>query len=139
MSEVDEIVGFEEPEDDVNRDAYEVIGAAIAVHKALGPGHSDSVYENSLAIELEHRGVPFERQKQYEVFYRGKLVGTGRMDFVIRGHLIIEIKAVAELAPIHTAQTIGYLKANSMRLAVLINFNVNRLKDGGVKRVAYGK
>ena len=139
MSEVDEIIGFEEPETELDRDAFEVIGAAIAVHKVLGPGHAESVYENALAVELELRGIGFERQKPYDVTYRGRVVGTGRIDLLVRRRLVIEIKAVVEFAPIHTSQTISYLKANGFKLGILINFNVPRLKDGGVKRVAYGR
>lgn len=139
MSEIDEIVGFEEPQDQVNQDAYDVIGAAIAVHKELGPGHAESVYENALAIELELRGIPFERQRSYELFYKGRPVGTGKLDFLIRGNLVVEIKAVSDLAPIHTSQTIAYCKATVCKLGLLLNFNVVRIKDGGVKRFACGK
>lgn len=139
MSEVDDILGFAEPEDDLDRDAFEVIGAAINVRKALGPGHAEAVYESALAVELEHLGIPFERQHPYDASYRGRVVGAGRIDLIVRGRLIVEIKSVAELSPIHTAQVIGYLRATGLMLALLINFNVVRLKDGGVKRVAYGK
>lgn len=139
MGEVDDIVGFEEPQDQVNQDAYEVIGAAIAVHRELGPGHAEAVYERALIVELELRGIPVESQPSYQVHYKGHVVGTGRLDLLVRGHLVVEIKAVSELAPVHTAQVIAYLKAVGCRLALLLNFNVPRMKDGGVKRIAYGK
>jgi GxxExxY protein len=135
---VDEIVGFEEPGDELDRLAYEVIGAALAVHKDLGAGHLESVYEEALCVELEYRGIPFERQKTYEVFYRGRKVGGGRFDLLVGGTLIVETKAVEDLAPVHTAQIIGYPKANRCRLGLLFNFNVSLLKNG-VRRVAYTK
>ena len=112
-----------------------VIGAAIEVHRHLGPGYLEGVYEDALAVELTLRGVPFARQVVFGLDYKGHVVGEGRLDFLVDGCLIVELKAVEALAPIHTAQCISYLKANKQRLALLINFNVSVLKDG-IKRVA---
>jgi GxxExxY protein len=111
-----------------------VIGAAIAVHKALGPGFLESVYEAALCIELERRKIPFKRQVAFDIHYDGKPVGQGRIDLLIGDGLIIEIKAIDAFAPIHTAQAISYLKATSLHLALLINFNVPVLKNG-IKRI----
>ena len=115
--------------------ANKVIGAAIEVHRHLGPGYLESVYEEALAVELTLRGVPFARQMVFGLDYKGHVIGEGRLDFLVDDCLIVELKAVEGLAPIHTAQCISYLKANQRRLALLINFNVSVLKDG-IKRVA---
>ena len=115
--------------------ANKVIGAAIEVHRHLGPGYLESVYEEALAVELTLRGIPFARQVVFGLDYKGHVIGEGRLDFLVDDCLIVELKAVEGLAPIHTAQCISYLKANQRRLALLINFNVSVLKDG-IKRVA---
>lgn len=112
-----------------------VIGAAIEVHRHLGPGYLESVYEDALAVELTLRGIPFARQVVFGLDYKGHVVGEGRLDFLVDGCLIVELKAVETLAPVHKAQCISYLKAKRQRLALLINFNVTVLKDG-IKRVA---
>lgn len=112
-----------------------VIGAAIEVHRHLGPGYLESVYEEALAVELTLRGVPFARQVVFGLDYKGHIVGEGRLDFLVDSCLVVELKAIEAFAPIHTAKCISYLKANQRRLALLINFNVSVLKDG-IKRVA---
>ena len=112
-----------------------VIGTAIEVHRHLGSGYLESVYEEALAVELTLGGIPFARQVVFALDYKGQKVGEGRMDFLVDGGLIVELKAVEALAPIHIAQAISYLKATKYRLALLINFNVPVLKDG-IKRVA---
>ena len=112
-----------------------VIGAAIKVHRHLGPGYLESVYEEALAVELTLRSIPFARQVVFGLDYKGHVVGEGRLDFLVDGCLIVELKAVEALAGIHTAQCISYLKANQRRLALLINFNVSVLKNG-LKRIA---
>jgi GxxExxY protein len=135
MSEVDEIVGFEEPGDEEDRLAYAVIGALIEVHKALGPGHAEAVYERAVCIELTTRGISFVRQARYCVTYKGQEVGEGRIDILVDDKLLIELKTCEELASIHTAQVISYLKATGKKLAILVNFNVTKLKNG-IKRIA---
>jgi GxxExxY protein len=119
----------------LNRITRDVIGAAIEVHRTLGPGHLESVYENALIIELAERGIPFEAQFPVSIYYKNHLVGTGKVDLLVGDLAIVEIKAVEALAPIHTAQLISYLKITGKRLGLLINFNVRVLKDG-IKRVA---
>ena len=119
----------------VEEAATKVIGAAIEVHKILGPGYLESVYEEALAVELTLRGIFFSRQLTFALDYKGHKIGEGRMDFLVDGCLVVELKAIEALAPIHTAQAISYLKATKHRLALLINFNVPVLKDG-IKRVA---
>ena len=114
--------------------AAKVIGAAIEVHRVLGPGYLEHVYEQALAIELKLRGVPFVQQKPMCVDYKGHAVGEGRVDFLIDSCLIVELKAVDVLAPIHIAQVMSYLKAMNLPLGILINFNVTLLKQG-IRRV----
>ena len=135
MIEIDEIVGFEEPGDEVDRLAYAVIGALIEVHRELGPGHSESTYETAVCVELTARGIPFVRQSRYRVVYKGQEVGEGRLDLLVGELLIVEIKACEELTSIHTAQVLSYFKATGKKLAILVNFNVRQLKQG-IKRIA---
>ena len=118
----------------MNQLTESVIGAAIEVHRALGPGFLESTYGKALAIELRHRRISFEQEAPIAMSYRGESIGEGRLDFLVEGKLILELKAVDQLHPIHTAQAISYLKATGHKLALLINFNVPVLKDG-IKRV----
>ena len=113
----------------------EVIGAAIEVHRVLGPGHLESAYENALAIEFEIRGIAFERQFALPLRYKGNDVGESRLDFLVESELIVELKAIEALAPVHTAQVIAYLKTTAKKRALLINFNVPVLKQG-IKRIS---
>ncbi len=135
MDNVDEMMGFEEPADEVDRLAFAVVGACIEVHRELGPGHTESVYEKALCVELTLHSIPFMQQSRYALLYKDHEVGDGRLDLLVGGLLVVEIKAVESLSPLHTAKVISYLKATNKQLALLINFNVRRLKDG-VKRVA---
>ena len=114
--------------------AQKVIGAAIQVHKTLGPGFMESVYEESICIELQKRGTPFQRQHSVSLLYEGVRVGEARIDLLVDRRLIVELKAVEDLVKVHTAQTISYLRAANLRLGLLINFNVPVLKDG-IKRI----
>ena len=122
------------PEQEVKQLAHRVIGAALEVHKTLGPGFLETVYEEALCIELELQNILFKRQYQMETIYKGRQVGMGRLDLIVGDKLIIELKAVDLLAPIHTAQVLSYLKATGFSLGLLINFNVPILKEG-IKRV----
>ena len=125
---------FWEPGPEADRRAREVIGAGIEVHRLLGPGFLESVYEQALAKELRYRDIPFKRQLPVGVAYKGELVGEARLDFVVDGCLVVEVKAVDQLAPIHTAQVISYLRATEIKLGLLLNFNVPLLPQG-MKRV----
>jgi GxxExxY protein len=123
-----------EPGEQVNQLAHAVIGAAIEVHRLLGPGHAESVYEEALCIEFQLRSIPYERQKLVHIVYKGTRVGETRLDILVGGLLVVELKSVETLAPVHMAQIISYLRATSNKLGLLINFNVAVLKDG-IKRV----
>jgi GxxExxY protein len=113
-----------------------VIGAAIEVHRKLGPGYLESVYEDALAIELYLRHIPFVRQAPVAVNYKGHLIGQGRIDIVVADLLVVELKAVEKLSEVHVAQVISYLKATGLHLGLLINFNVPTLKQG-LQRVVF--
>lgn len=115
-----------------------VIGAGIEVHRSLGPGYLECVYEESLEIELGLRGVGCLRQAPVVVSYKGRPVGEGRLDILVENCLILELKTVETLMPIHQDQRISYLKATDLTLGLLINFNVPVLRDG-IKRIAYTK
>lgn len=114
----------------------QLIGAAIDVHRALGPGLLESAYEACVAHELVLRGVSIARQVELPVAYRGLQVDAGfRIDLVVEGLIVVELKAVERVAPIHEAQLLTYLKLSGLRLGFLINFNVTMLRDGIVRRV----
>ena len=119
-----------EPSGALNALAGAVIGAAISVHRELGPGYLESVYEEALALELRMAGVPFERQVMVAVMYRGQEVGQGKLDMLVDRQLVVELKAVDRLAPIHRAQMISYLKATGCMLGLVINFNETTLAKG---------
>jgi GxxExxY protein len=108
-----------------------VIGAAIEVHKLLGPGLLESIYHRALCHELALRGLPFEPQKAVHVNYKGVDLGDDlKLDILVDGKLIVELKAVDKLHPVHEAQLITYLKLTGLHTGLLINFNVRLLKDG---------
>ncbi|NJM71936.1 MAG: GxxExxY protein [Scytonema sp. RU_4_4] len=111
-----------------------VIGAAIEVHRLLGPGFLESVYHKALEVEFQMRGISYKSKPPVAVNYKGYQVGEGELDFLISDVLIVELKAVDKLAPIHEAQVISYLKMTNQYLALLINFNVPVLKEG-IKRI----
>ncbi len=122
----------------LNRITEAVIGAAIAVHRELGPGLLESAYEACLAYELAEQGLAVERQKALPVKYRGVKVDCGyRIDLVVEGKVIIELKTVEKLSPIHEAQLLSYLKLSGCKVGLLINFNVKALKNG-VRRLVLG-
>ncbi|PAW86510.1 MAG: GxxExxY protein [Pedosphaera sp. Tous-C6FEB] len=108
-----------------------VIGAAIEVHRVLGPGLLESAYEECLCHELSLRGIAFERQLALPVDYKGVRLDCGyRLDIVLPGKLVVELKAVEQLASIHDAQLLTYLKLSGIRTGLLLNFNVPLLRDG---------
>ena len=113
-----------------------VIGAAIEVHRALGPGLLESAYMRCLQHELTLRGIVFRTEVAVPVVFKGVRLECGyRLDFVIEEKIILEVKAVEALAPIHEAQLLTYLRLSGMRVGLLINFNSPVLKDGIVRRV----
>jgi GxxExxY protein len=116
---------------ELNEISGQVIGAAIEVHRNLGPGLLESTYETCLAHELEMRGLCTERQKTLPVIYKDIRLDDGyRIDLIVDQKVVVEIKSVDELAPVHEAQVLMYLKLSNLRLGLLINFNVPLLKQG---------
>ena len=111
-----------------------IISCAIEVHKTLGPGLLENIYEEALGYEFELRGIPYERQKEIGLKYKGREIGKHRIDYLIEDQVIVELKAVGAMNKIYEAQVLTYLKAMDKRVGLLINFNVERLKDG-VKRL----
>ena len=113
-----------------------VIGAAIEVHRTLGPGLLESAYEECLCFELARRQVPFERQVPLPVDYKGVKLDYGyRLDLLVAKQLIVELKCVERIEPIHEAQLLTYLRLSRCRAGLLMNFHVPLLKDGIVRRV----
>lgn len=121
-----------------NAPSKAIIGAAIEVHRHLGPGLLESAYEACLCRELKLRDIPFERQRPLPLTYKSESVDCGyRLDIVAANLVVIEIKTVDLLMPIHEAQVLTYLRLSGLRLGLLLNFNVAVLKDG-IRRIALG-
>jgi GxxExxY protein len=112
-----------------------IIAAAIEVHKVLGPGLIEHVYQDALGIEMGLRGIPYEKQVEKEFHYKGVPIKGQRLDFVVAGEVVVEIKSVSELPDVAYAQVLSYLKATGLRRALLLNFGMKRMIDG-VKRVS---
>lgn len=113
-----------------------IIGSAIEVHRALGPGLLESAYESCLARELALRDVPFERQVHIQICYKGSNLDCGyRLDLVVDERIIVELKCVETILPVHEAQLLTYLRMTGKRIGLLLNFNVRVLKDGIVRKV----
>jgi GxxExxY protein len=113
-----------------------VIGAAIEVHRILGPGLLESAYQRCLEYELELRGIPFQRQVDLPIVNKGVELDCGyKMDLVVEGKLVLELKAVEKLTDLHEAQLLTYLRLSSVRVGLLLNFNSVLLRDGIVRRV----
>ena len=125
-----------EPTEQEDEFARRVIGAAIEVHRLLGPGYLEKVYEEALAIEMSLQGIPYARQQTVSVQYKSHTVGEGKLDFLVGECLVVELKAVDTLAEIRRAQVLSYLKVTGLCLGLLVNFQVPILKDG-IKRVVY--
>ena len=127
-------MAFEPISQDDERIAHEVIGAAIEVHRLLGPGFLEKIYERALVHELALGNIAVQPQREILVPYKEIMIPGQQLDLLVGERVIVELKAVSELAPIHEAQLLSYLKATGLRLGLLINFNVRLLKDG-IKRL----
>ena len=112
-----------------------IISAAIEVHRILGNGLLESIYEEALCYELSLRGIPFERQKELDIVYKDKVIKGQRLDLLVFGEVVVEIKSVRKLEDVFTAQTLSYLKSMKLKRALLINFGESRLVDG-IKRIS---
>jgi GxxExxY protein len=107
--------------------SFNIMEAVFEVHNVLGPGYSENIYEEALAKEFKERKIPFERQKSIEVNYKGEKVGEYKLDMVIDGKIVLELKAVTELNSIFESQLISYLKATGIKLGILINFGSRKV------------
>jgi len=114
--------------------SFKVVGCAMEVHKALGPGFSEAVYERALEIELKKQGLAFERQKRFRVTYEEEAVGDFRTDFVIESKIILELKAVSEMPGVFERQLHSYLQVSKLHLGILMNFGKEKLES---KRIVY--
>ncbi len=121
---------------DINELSSKIIGAAIEVQKALGPGLLESTYEECLCDELSLRDLSLERQKHLAVQYKGIKLDCGyRLDVVVENAIILELKSCEKIEPIHRAQLLTYLKVSGLNLGLILNFNVTVMKDGIVRVV----
>ncbi len=114
-----------------NEISEKVIGICIKVHRYFGPGLFESIYEEAICTELTMEEIPFTRQQEIDVYYEGILLNVAfRADIIVDNKVIIEIKSIENLAPVHKKQVITYLRLTDLKLGLLINFNVNLLKEG---------
>ena len=135
MTEINEAIATERQENDISG---KIIGAAIEVHKKLGPGLLESAYEECLCCEMQLRGIEFKRQVPLSLNYKGIVLDCGyRLDLLVEDKVIVELKSIEGLEPIHEAQMLTYLKLRNAWLGLIINFNVIMLKDG-VRRLVNG-
>ena len=135
MTEINQRVATERQENDITG---KIIGAAIEVHKKLGPGLLESAYEECLCCEMQLRGIEFKRQVPLSLNYKGVVLDCGyRLDLLVEDKVIVELKSIEGLEPIHEAQMLTYLKLRNAWLGLIINFNVIMLKDG-VRRLVNG-
>ena len=121
---------------ELNQLSYDIIGCTYQVHKKLGPGLLESTYETCLCYELQKKGIQYERQKELNINYDEILLQNAyRIDLLVENKIMLELKAVDELKPIHTAQLLTYMKLSNIHIGLLINFNTVNLQNG-IKRYA---
>ena len=126
-------------QDRINAITEKIIGAALAVHRELGPGLLESAYEACLMLELLQRGLRVERQVSLPVVYRGHTLDCAyRMDLLVENEVVVEVKSVEKIEPVHPSQLLSYLRLSKRNVGLLINFNVKWLVSDGVKRVVNG-
>ncbi len=114
--------------------AEKVIGMCLSVHRELGAGMNEGVYVRACQLEFEENGVSYDSERAVPIRYHGKLICTQRIDLLVENQLIVEAKSVDRIHPVHVAQAVSYLRATGLRLALVINFNVDLLKRG-IRRV----
>jgi GxxExxY protein len=121
--------------EDLEAIVHQTIGCCIAVHRALGPGLLEHIYSKAVRLELTANGVAFECEKRIPVIYRGERLCDQYIDFIVAGSIVLEIKSVEQLAPIHHSQLLNYMRLSHLRVGLLINFNVAVLRDGVNRKV----
>ncbi len=107
---------------------HKIIGCAMEVHKTLGNGFQEVIYQRALAIEMRTQGLDFEREKEIPIFYKGQDIGTRRVDFFVENKIMVELKAIIQLEDVHLAQAMNYLEAYNMEIGLLINFGAKSLQ-----------
>ncbi len=112
-----------------------IIGAAIEVHRELGPGLLESIYEEALCFEFELQGIKYQRQVPADIIYKGKVIKGQKIDLLVEDEVVVEIKSLSKMPEVALAQTLSYLKATNLRRGLIVNFGEKRLVDG-IKRVA---
>ena len=105
-----------------------IIGCAMEIHRFLGNGFQEIIYQRALEIEMRSQGLEFSREHEMEIFYKGESIGIGRVDFLVEGKIMVELKAVVQLEDVHLAQAINYLEAYGMEIGLLINFGSQSLQ-----------
>ena len=115
-------------ENDIDRLTHRIIGCAMKVHSTLGNGFQEVIYQRALAIELSYEGISFQRELEMSIFYRGEQIGTRRVDFLVEGEVMVEIKAIEKLEGVHKAQAINYCEAYDIADGLLINFGDTSLE-----------
>jgi GxxExxY protein len=121
--------------DELEKLTHDTIGCCLAVHRELGPGLIEGIYSKAICRELKVANIPYERQKRVSVTYRGEFLCDQWLDFVIAEQLVLEIKSVEHLAPVHDAQLLNYMRLAGVRVGLLMNFNVAVLKDAIRRKV----
>ena len=119
---------------ELNKITEKIIGCAIEVHRNLGPGLLESIYESALCVEFDNNDVEYQRQILIPVRYKGNIIGEHKLDLLVENEIIVELKAIDKMAPIFEAQLLSYLKMAKKKLGLLINFNSIQLKEG-LKRI----
>src|SRR6476660_4569653 len=119
---------------DINEITGAIIGAAIAVHRVLGPGLLESIYEAALCVEFDERKISYARQQQVPAFYKGRRLGTYVVDLIVEDRVVVEIKSVAKVLPVLEAQLLTYMRLLAKKYGLLINFCSAVLKDGIIRR-----
>lgn len=130
---LDDLDEFEDMQSPVNLATAAIIGACMEVHAALGPGHARAVYLRALAYEFAMRKIPFIQNQPVPLTYKGKTVGEKKLDFVVAGLVVLNVKKVNRIRPVHPTAMKSHLKAANMRLGLIVNFNTKALMDGVVR------
>jgi GxxExxY protein len=121
--------------DETEKLVHDTIGCCIAVHRALGPGHGEKVYAPALCLELKACGIAYERERRFEIKYRGQVVGALIVDIVVADQVVLELKSVELVADLHHKQILNYMRIAGIRAGLLVNFNVTLLPDGLNRKV----
>lgn len=131
---------YPKPDAEIEALLNQVIGAAIEVHKGMGPAHREEHYENAMCHELELRGIPYERQKQIRVSYKGRVVGEGRIDLFVAGRLVVELKSVETIHDVFLSTVRWYIEVMNEPLGVVLNFRVPAMNSkNAIRRVVRGR